>query len=52
MEKNKIRLCVIPGTNINPRGFKNWIGNSKTSMILDYKKEVCLSDYNIGKYAL
>lgn len=52
MERNKIRLCVIPGTNINPGGFKNWIGNSKTSMILDYKKEIWLTDYSIGKHTL
>jgi len=29
MEKNKIRLCITPGTKINPGGFKNWMWKSK-----------------------
>lgn len=35
MEKNKIRLCVTPGTKINPGGFKNWMWWSKLQHFYD-----------------
>ena len=48
--QNKIRLCITPGTEINPCGLKSWMGKANTIKLLEYSKEDCVNECRTGEY--